>query len=263
VTADVTDLDVTEPVLICVLGTFRVVKAGVDVPVRSGGKTAILLSSLALRDHYRASRESLLETLWPDAEATRSAHSLNSLIHALRHMLGDVLAGASPVIYSAGGYELNVSAGVGVDISHFDALAEMAQRQLRAGDSDAAVSSWRRAVALYHGEICVADDMRAIVQRERVRALYLSLLCHLADQYFRQRDYQAALDYAFRLLSHDPCREDAHRLVMRCHVRLGERAQALRQYRVCQQILAAEFEARPEPLTTALFDRVRLDPSDV
>jgi DNA-binding SARP family transcriptional activator len=263
VTANMTDPDVTDPVLICVLGSFRVVKAGADVPVRSGGKTAILLSSLALRDQYRAPRESLLETLWPDTEAARSAHSLNSLIHALRHLLGDVLAGASPVIYSAGGYELNVTAGVGVDVSHFDALAGMAEQQLRAGDGDAAVRSWHRAVALYHGEICVADDMRAIVQRERVRALYLSLLGRLADQYFRERDYQAALDYSLRLLSHDPCREDAHRLVMRCHVRLGERAQALRQYRVCQQILAKEFEARPEPLTNALFDRVRLDPSDV
>ena len=261
--ANETDLDSTEPLLICLLGRFHVVKAGADQPVRSGGKTAILLSSLALRDRYHASRESLLETLWPEAEATRSAHSLNSLIHELRQRFGDVLAGASPVIYSAGGYELNVSAGVGVDVSHFDALAGMAERQLRAGNSDAAVRSWRRAIALYHGEICAADDMRAIVQRERVRALYLSLLGRLADRYFRERDYEAALHYAIRLLSHDPCREDAHRLVMRCHVRTGERAQALRQYRVCQEILAAEFGARPEPLTNALFDRVRLDPADV
>jgi DNA-binding SARP family transcriptional activator len=263
VTANETDLDVTEPVLICLLGSFRVVKVGADVPVRSGGKTATLLSSLALRDRHRASRESLLEMLWPETEATRSAHSLNSLIHALRQMLGDVLAGAPPVIYSAGAYELNESAGVGVDISHFDALAGMADRQLRAGDSHAAVGSWRRAVALYHGEISGAGDTRAIVQRERVRALYLSLLGRLADQCFRECDYPAALEYALRLLSDDPCREDAHRLVMRCHVRLGERAQALRQYRVCQQILAAEFEARPEPLTSVLFDRVRLDPANV
>jgi DNA-binding SARP family transcriptional activator len=263
VTADEADLGLTEPVLVCLLGSFRLLKAGADVPVRCGGKTAILLSSLALRDRHRASRESLLDTLWPQAEATRAAHSLNSLLHALRQTLGDVLAGASPVIYRAGGYELNVIAGVGVDISHFDALAGVAERQLRAGDRDAAVRSWRRAVALYHGDICAVDDVRAIVQRERVRAVYLSLLGRLADQYFREYDYQAALDHALRLLSHDPCREDAHRLVMRCHVRLGERAQALRQYGVCQQILAAEFEARPEPLTRALFERVRLDPAAV
>src|SRR5262249_1379632 len=104
---------------------------------------------------------------------------------------------------------------------------------------------------------------RTTVRRERLRALYLSLLGRLADRGFQERDYAAALAYALRLLSHDPCREDAHRLAMRCHVRLGERAQALRQYRVCAQVLASEFQVRPEPATDALFDQVRLDPAGV
>ena len=68
---------------------------------------------------------------------------------------------------------------------------------------------------------------------------------------------------AGRLLDGDPCREDAHRLVMRCHVRRGERAQALRHYLLCQQILRAEFDAAPEPATDALFEQARLDPSTI
>jgi DNA-binding SARP family transcriptional activator len=62
------------------------------------------------------------------------------------------------------------------------------------------------------------------------------------------------------MLASDPCREDAHRLVMRCYVRLGERAQALRQYQLCKQILRAEYDVAPEDATTALYDRVRLEP---
>jgi hypothetical protein len=50
---------------------------------------------------------------------------------------------------------------------------------------------------------------------------------------------------------------------MRCYVRLGERARALRQYRICCESLDAEFEAPPEPLTEALFNRIRLDPDCV
>jgi DNA-binding SARP family transcriptional activator len=65
------------------------------------------------------------------------------------------------------------------------------------------------------------------------------------------------------VLAHDPCREDAHRLVMRCHVRRGERAQALHQYRVCVDILRAAFETIPEPATVALFDQVRRTPGSV
>jgi DNA-binding SARP family transcriptional activator len=253
-----------KPVFICLLGSFRLLKAGAGVPVRSGGKTATLLSSLALRDRHSASREALIETLWPDADASRSGHALSSLVYALRQLLSDALAGASPIVYSGGAYELNIDAGVGVDIVQFDDLARTAERQLREGDTTAAVRYWRQAVALYHGDVCTVDDgVRTIVQRERLRALHLSLLGRLADQSFRKRDYAATLDYALRLLSHDPCREDAHRLTMRCHVRLGERAQALRQYRVCEQILASEFDARPEPATAALFEQVRLDPAGV
>jgi DNA-binding SARP family transcriptional activator len=253
-----------EPVLICLLGSFRVLKGGADVRLRSGGKTAMLLSSLALSERHCASRESLIETLWPDADVARSGHALNSLVYSLRQQLGDALAGAPPIICRAGTYKLNVDAGVGVDIVHFDALVRTAERHLRKGDMTAAVRSWREAVAFYQGDVCAVDDgVRTIVQRERLRAVYLSLLGRLADRSFSERDYRTALDHALRLLSHDPCREDAHRLTMRCHVRLGERAQALRQYRVCERILATEFDARPESQTDELFERVRLDPASV
>jgi DNA-binding SARP family transcriptional activator len=66
-----------------------------------------------------------------------------------------------------------------------------------------------------------------------------------------------------QLLLMDPCREDAHRMAMQCHVLRGERAQALRQYRVCERILRLEFDAAPEEATRALFDQVRLDPSSL
>jgi hypothetical protein len=46
-------------VLICLLGDFRVIKVGVDVGMRSGSKSAMLLSSLVLGDHYRVSRQFL------------------------------------------------------------------------------------------------------------------------------------------------------------------------------------------------------------
>lgn len=268
-TADWTDRSpvIEPPVLICLLGSFRVIKAGAGVPMRTGGKAATLLASLALGDHYRVSRESLLSMLWPDSEQVRATHALHSMIHALRESLSDALVGAPPVVYTAGAYELNADAGVGVgvgvDITYFDTLARDAEQQLRIGNVGAAVRASLHALDLYQGDVCSIEDLRAIVERERLRALYLSLLGHLADHYLRQRDYGEALAYARRLLSHDPCREDAHRLVMRCHVRLGERAQALRQYQTCRQILAAEFAARPEPLTDALYERLRLDPDNI
>ena len=74
----------------------------------------------------------------------------------------------------------------------------------------------------------------------------LDLLTALANYYYARGNTVQALHYLQRLLVREPCREDAHRQVMHCYLHLGQRAQALRQYQLCTQILAYEFAAQPE-----------------
>ena len=126
-----------------------------------------------------------------------------------------------------------------------------------------AAAAYQHALQLYAGDLCVTTDLHAAVERERLRARYLSVLASLAAGAHAAGDDAACLAYAQRLLQHDPYREDAHRLLMRCHVRRGERAQALHQYHVCGDLLRAAFGAKPEPATVALFEQVRRDPSSV
>ena len=249
--------------IICLLGRFQILTGGTVLPVRANGKSATLLSALAVRERQWAPRETLLDRLWPDATAERSIHSLNSLVHGLRQALGAAIEGEPPVVYSAGGYQLNAAAGVGTDIVEFDAQARHGSRLAEAGDRTGAVAAWLRAIGMYQGDLAEAGDLHAVVERERLRAVYLTLLSRVADHRYDRGDHPDALAYAMRLLAHDPCREDAHRLVMRCHVRLGERAQALRQFRVCQHVLSAEFAACPEPLTIRLYEQIKLDPGSV
>jgi DNA-binding SARP family transcriptional activator len=99
-----------------------------------------------------------------------------------------------------------------------------------------------------------------VLERERLRAMCLTALARLADAHFELARYGQALHHAVRLLAVDPCREDAHRIAMRAYVRLGVRAQALRQYTLCQTILRDEFDAIPEPATEQLFRLIRTDP---
>jgi DNA-binding SARP family transcriptional activator len=154
-------------------------------------------------------------------------------------------------------------AGVGVDSACFDALATAGERMGHAGQRANAARLFEHAVQFYHGDLCVHTDLYAVVERERMRARHLSVLKWLSTHAYTARDYAACLAYAQRVLHHDPCREDAHRMVMRCHVRLGERAQAFHQYQVCANILHLAFNATPEPETVALFEQVRVDPGSV
>lgn len=254
-----------QPILICLLGGFLLLKRGQPVTLRHGGKTEALLSHLAIQNGHRSFRDTLLHALWPDDDVSMASQSLHSLVHSLHKSIGNCIGGAHLIVHNEGRYQLNVEAGVGVDTARFDALSEAGDRQYRVGDLALAMGTYRYAIALYRGDLSVDvnADTHGLMERERLRARYLTLLARLADFHFGLRDYDACLGYARRLLTRDPCREDAHRLVMRCHVRRGERAEALRHYRLCENVLRFEFDAAPESATTALFDQVRLDPAAI
>jgi len=125
----VAERQVTHPVLICLLGSFQVLTNGRPVTLRGGGKGEALLSALATRVHQGASRDRIIDSLWPDTDSALAGQSLNTLVYSLHRMMGDALNGAPPVIYSGGWYRLNVDAGVAVDIAEFDALVDSAHWQ--------------------------------------------------------------------------------------------------------------------------------------
>jgi len=251
------------PILICLLGSFLLLRAGQPLSVPCGGKIETLLCHLGLQSGRRVPRAVLVNLLWPASDSRQATQSLNSLIYCFHKLIGGALGGATPVLHEDGYYRLNVEAGVGVDITCFDTWANTGDQQVRAGELAHAATSYRKSVQLYRGDLAVATDIGSVLERERLRARFLSLLAYLADEHYRAGEYDACLEQAWRLLGHDPCREDAHRVVMRCHVQRGERAAALRHYQVCAHILHTEFDAAPEPATTALFDQIRFRPSHI
>ena len=251
------------PVLICVLGNFRLLQGGQAVAIYNRGKSEALLGYLALHAGRRVPRDQILSVLWPDSEHTLARRSLNNLVYSLNKLLGDGVDCEKAVLHEEGYYRLNIAGGVGVDIECFDALIRAGDQHTAMGDAATAATCYGRALGLYRGDLCVEADVNAIVERERLRNAYLLLLSQLADYQYHTGEYGASLEYAWRLLAYDACREDAHRLVMRCFVRLGKRAVALHHYHVCVDILRTEFDAAPEAATTELFDQIRLAPDNV
>jgi DNA-binding SARP family transcriptional activator len=245
------------------LGGFRLLKDAEPVAVRHGGKAEVLLLNLALQPRLGVEREELLATLWPNADEALASQSLDTLVHSLRKTAGDALDGAGPVVRSDGRLRLNVERGIRLDVAEFEREAAEGDRLRRTGEEAAAVPRYEEAVRLYAGDLVIGSEIRHLLERERLRARYLELLRSLAETGFGGGQYTASRDWARALLGCDPCREDAHRMVMRCDVRLGERAQALRQYQTCAEILRREFGVEPEPATHELYEAIRLSPATV
>lgn len=255
-------IDLAGSVLICLLGPFQILSRDEPVIVH-GNKAEALLRMLALRQGDTVERHEILAALWPERERLLATQSLNSLVYGIQRSLRGALGGASTILNDDRGYRLNLGPGLDIDVIRFDLLVSAGHRLVRVGDLDGARRVFADAVRLYRGDLRVGSSIQDIIERERLRASYFAALAHLADYHFVRTDYTACLEYALRILAADPCREDAHRLVMRCRVRRNERAQALRQYRICEDVLRAEFDAAPEPATRAIYDQIRLNPASI
>jgi DNA-binding SARP family transcriptional activator len=251
--------------MISLLGSFKLTLRNKLAPVSHGSKSGSLLTYLALDPQRCLSRSQLLEQLWPEStDLALAGQSLNSLIYQLNKLTKQCLKHVNLITHESGYYYLNLSENVGIDIDYFDAWRTEGARLFAQGEDEQGIIYYERALALYQGDLSGGGtNIQAVIERERLRAAFLDSLASLADYSYSRHNPTRALAYIHRLLRHEPCREDAHRLAMRCYVRLGNRSQALRQYQLCCQILAAEFDAKPEATTETLFHQIRLDPASI
>lgn len=197
-----------------------------------------------------------------------ASDALSSLIHSLRKRLAPYLSGEPPVLFEDNQYRLNTDGGVSVDVDYFERLVRAGGGYMVCEKYQDAFAAYSKAMSAYTGDLCdclpvVEEADSLLVQRERLKTLYMTALCRVAVFYYQAGKYESSLDTLNTLLLKDPCREDAHRLAMRCYLLKGERAQALHQYRLCTSILEKEFEAPPEEATVELYDRIRLCPESI
>ena len=115
------------------------------------------------------------------------------------------------------------------------------------------------AASLYRGDFMSDDPYEdwAALTRERLRLTYLDALGRLSELYFNAGHYTVCASLCLRIIERDPCREDAHRRLMRCYSRQGLSHLALMQYRMCRQALADELGVEADPATTELYQHIR------
>ncbi|WP_041832291.1 bacterial transcriptional activator domain-containing protein [Actinoplanes sp. N902-109] len=146
-----------------------------------------------------------------------------------------------------------------MDVDHFEERAAQARTEERAGHTEAAVAAYEDLLGRYRGEFVVDGPYEewAAPRRERLRLQHLDALDRLAQLHLDAGRCARAADLAQRLLAEDPCREHAHRLLMRCHSRRGLPHLALLQFRSCVRTLNRELRVEPAPETVALFRAIR------
>lgn len=86
-----------------------------------------------------------------------------------------------------------------------------------------------------------------LAERERFRQLRLHALEAICHRLANVGRYALALEAGLAAVACEPLRESAQRQVIRVHLKEGNAAEALRQYRSYARLLANELGARPSP----------------
>ncbi len=237
-----------------ILGSLRVTQAGQIITRFRTRKAAALLGYLAYHSHRMHSRDDLVGILWPEGDDESGRHSLRTDIHSLRCQL-------EPPGVPAGSILIADRHSVGLNEAVVTTDAGLFRSALRAAAATRAPTERAQclgeAVDLYRGEL-LAGCCEAWIEGEREHLLqqFLGAAEGLIECLEHAGDLASALEYAHRLVSADPLREESHERVMRLYAAFGRAQAALRHYQEWERTSRRELDAPPSTQLRALARRI-------
>jgi DNA-binding SARP family transcriptional activator len=234
------------------LGPVVVTCGGTQVDLRRRGKAEAVLKALALARDRRVTSSLLAEWVWPDLDGQEARHSLQTTVSSLRRCFQPLPDGRDLIRFAGDAYRLDPD--VVTDIELFDRSYERALALERGGRLDLAQQVLVSALRHYRDdlEIDEFEDLRFLIERERLSAINLNILGKISAMLFQFGQWDESILFARQLLARDPSREDAHRLIIRSYLNLGQRSQGMHQLELCVRVIRHAFDSDVEPETAAL-----------
>jgi len=239
---------------ITLLGDFRIDNGNAPIEGVSTARLQSLLGYLLLHVDAPQLRQHVAFRFWPDSSEAQARTNLRKQIYHLRRALPQpdrYLHADSKTV------QWQPDAPYTLDVAQFRAQLARADEAEANGEQQAEQDALAAAAALYKGDLLPGSyDDWVLAERERLSQQFIAALERLILLCEEGRDYQAAIEYAQRLIRHDPVREASYRRLMRLHALVGDRARALRAYHTCATILERELGVEPSVQTQEAYQRL-------
>ena len=218
-----------------------------------GRQGRIAFVFLALNRHRSVHREELLGAIWPGDSPAQTDAALDAILSKLRSMLKS--AGVpGGVEVSSGTITLQLPADAWVDLEAAANALDEAEGALRRHDI---INAWSLAnVAVVISRRPFLPDVEAPwieSQRGALRALQMRALQCLVTVSENNHEPRLAIQHAAEMVALDPFKETAYQLLMKMHAAAGDRAEALRIFAKCRELLRDELGVSPSPQTEAVY----------
>ena len=159
------------------------------------------------------------------------------------------------IVFENDAYALNVQDGFWCDATEFEAQVAAGRRAEAECRIEDAMMHYAQAQHLYRGDFLedLPYDEWVLADRRHLRMLYIETVNRLAEARLDFGEIDEALELSQRLLNCDPCDESAHRRVMRCYARSGNRGMLTQQYEACADAMERVLGLAPDPKTVELY----------
>jgi DNA-binding SARP family transcriptional activator len=221
-----------------------------------GRQGRIAFVFLAINRHRSVHREELMGAIWPDDAPAQSDSALDAILSKLRSMLKT--AGLAPpaagIDVSSGSIALQLPSSAWIDIEAAANALDEAEGALRRNDT---TNAWSLAnVAVVISRRPFLPDVEAPwiqSQRTALKTLQMRALQCLVTVSSSHGEPLLAIQHAGEMVELDPFKETAYQLLMKMHAAAGDRAEALRVFAKCRELLRDELGVSPSPQTEAVY----------
>ena len=232
------------------LGGFAVLRGGelVRLSEWQSKRARELLKLLVARRGRPATRDYLIETIWPEEDPDRVANRLSVALSTVRAVLDpERRAAVEYLVADKDSVALNIGA-VDVDLEGFLTTAADGLAGLRRGDTEMALPTLEAAAAAYCGDFLEENpyDDWAVPAREEARAVYVAVSRALALHASQGPDPDAAVPHLLRILEIDRYDEPAHLALVTALAVAGRHGEAHRHYLIYRRAMD-ELGVEPAP----------------
>jgi DNA-binding SARP family transcriptional activator len=221
----------------------------------AGRQGRLAFAFLAAERHRPVGREELTSVVWSDAQPREIDVALNAIFSKLRTALKRAgLSGSDSIEARSGIIQMRLPSDAWIDIEHAANAIDEAEGALRAGDTRRAWGEANVAVIIARRPFLADEDAPWIEgRRAKLRSLAVRGLHALSQISAMNGEPALAVQHAAEVVELEPFRETGYRHLMRLHAQMGNRAEALRVFGKCRELLREELGADPSQETEAAF----------
>jgi len=237
------------------LGDFQLVSGDTPVTTVTLSRVQSLLAYLLLHRTASQDRSRLAFLLWPDSTEAQAHTNLRKLLYQLRQSFPDVDQFLHADNHALQWLPAHQNAPWTLDILEFEQALTQASQEERAKNTTAMRRALEQVMHLYRGDLLPSCyDEWILPERDRLHQMFLQAAERLVALLEQERDYDAAITIAQRLLRQDPLHEATYRQLMRFYALHGDRAAALRVYHTCVTVLERELGTGPGEVTQTVYE---------